>query len=520
MLFGTLAWGALTLLTALSSRCSEPVPRSCGDPAGPRSSPRWVPPPHGRRSTGSAGSGRSADSPGGRSASRRSRNQVTVRLAVIAGVFGVTFVVAFVRALLAEAAPAGGRSGGLGRQSSRLAAACRADRHPVRAAPTGDPSTSRRSRSTSREAVQHASTGARRVVALHVGASSRSWHRTLRTWPCGARERSTRGRSTIPSTRTCARRSPRWVPPTLVGRRPLARPIGEPLYNQAVVFDGGGDVVDRLRKTHLVPYGEYIPWKPVVGWISALEQIPSSGRRGSGVHTLSAPGLPEVRRADLLREQLPRARPCVRRDGAEFLVVPRTTRPTGPRPPRRSISRCPGCARSRTAGGWSMPPCRASARSSIPRVASSQQIGLFEPAIIRRTIRSSTDRSRRTCDTGTGSRGSRSWSWLAWSLVPRRRSGVRPAPEPLPPDRCRTLVILPTYDERDTIEWVLAASPRVAGAPRHPRRRRLLARRHGRSGARGGGPRTPGQAPRAPGQGGLGSAYLDGFGRVSRTATT
>jgi glycosyltransferase involved in cell wall biosynthesis len=40
--------------------------------------------------------------------------------------------------------------------------------------------------------------------------------------------------------------------------------------------------------------------------------------------------------------------------------------------------------------------------------------------------------------------------------VPRGRPGVRPAPEPLSPDRRRILVILPTYEERDTIEWVLA----------------------------------------------------------------
>jgi len=38
----------------------------------------------------------------------------------------------------------------------------------------------------------------------------------------------------------------------------------------------------------------------------------------------------------------------------------------------------------------------------------------------------------------------------------RRRMAKRPAPPPLPPDRRRTLVILPTFNERDTIEWVLA----------------------------------------------------------------
>ena len=41
-------------------------------------------------------------------------------------------------------------------------------------------------------------------------------------------------------------------------------------------------------------------------------------------------------------------------------------------------------------------------------------------------------------------------------LVPRTRTGVRGAPAPLSSDHRRTLVVLPTYEERDTIEWVLA----------------------------------------------------------------
>ena len=128
------------------------------------------------------------------------------------------------------------------------------------------------------------------------------------------------------------------------------------------------------------------------------------------------------------------------------------------------------------------------------------QVGLFQPAILRHTVRSSNVITAYV----------RYGDWFPWLslvvvagmvLVPRRRSGVRPAPEPLPPDRCRTLVILPTYEERDTIEWVLARLLALPAHARHPGRRRLLARRHRRSGARGGGPGTPGQAARTPGEG-------------------
>jgi GT2 family glycosyltransferase len=138
------------------------------------------------------------------------------------------------------------------------------------------------------------------------------------------------------------------------------------------------------------------------------------------------------------------------------------------------------------------------------------QVGLFQPAILRHTIRSS--------DVVTAY--VRFGDWFPWLslfvvagmvLVPRRRSSIRPAPQSLSPDRCRTLVILPTYEERDTIEWVLArilalpghldilvvddSSPDGTGelvravAAREPRVR-LLER---------------------PGKSGLGSAYLDGF---------
>jgi dolichol-phosphate mannosyltransferase len=82
-----------------------------------------------------------------------------------------------------------------------------------------------------------------------------------------------------------------------------------------------------------------------------------------------------------------------------------------------------------------------------------EEAGLFRPAILRHTIRSS---DARTWYVRLG-------DWLPWlSLllvvglfaVPRTRRRAHSAPEPLP-DGARTLVILPTYDERNTIDAVL-----------------------------------------------------------------
>jgi apolipoprotein N-acyltransferase len=78
---------------------------------------------------------------------------------------------------------------------------------------------------------------------------------------------------------------------------------------------------------------------------------------------------------------------------------------------------------------------------------------LFEPAVMRVGIRAS---DRTTPYTRFG-------DWVPWGslalvlvvlALPRRRSEVGPEPGPLPEDP-RILVVLPTYDERETIETVL-----------------------------------------------------------------
>jgi hypothetical protein len=89
--------------------------------------------------------------------------------------------------------------------------------------------------------------------------------------------------------------------------------------------------------------------------------------------------------------------------------------------------------------------------------------GLFRPGILRAQIRSST--------TTTGFVRWGDWvPILAIVLVvilflaPRRRRQLPAAPEPLPASP-RTLVVLPTFNERDTIERVIAG---VLERPEHP----------------------------------------------------
>jgi len=89
--------------------------------------------------------------------------------------------------------------------------------------------------------------------------------------------------------------------------------------------------------------------------------------------------------------------------------------------------------------------------------------GLFQPGILRASIR-----------TSTATTGYVRWGdWLPilalilvgiLFLAPRRRSHPQAQPGPLPPSP-RTLVVLPTFNERDTIERVIMG---VLERPEHP----------------------------------------------------
>jgi apolipoprotein N-acyltransferase len=64
--------------------------------------------------------------------------------------------------------------------------------------------------------------------------------------------------------------------------------------NANVYFNAEGEIVGEYRKQHPVPFGEYVPWRRLFGWIPALERVPRDMIRGDGPVVFDEDGLGSV----------------------------------------------------------------------------------------------------------------------------------------------------------------------------------------------------------------------------------
>jgi apolipoprotein N-acyltransferase len=115
---------------------------------------------------------------------------------------------------------------------------------------------------------------------------------------------------------------------TSVGRRHSAVVVANALTrsrdggtrNTNLVYNSNGTEQGRYAKQHLVPFGEYVPLRSMLGFIGTLDQVPVDFERGSGRRLFTAGGHTfetvicyESAFAPMVRDSV--------RDGAEFVVV-------------------------------------------------------------------------------------------------------------------------------------------------------------------------------------------------------
>lgn len=296
--------------------------------------------------------------------------------------------------------------------------------------------------------------------------------------------------------------------PTLVGA--ITEDSQGRAYNQGLLYDGSGGLIGRYTKVHLVPFGEFVPWRRLLGWISALRQIPRDLTPGNTLRTLEVGG---VRFGDVIcyENTFPSLDRRVVAMGAGFLVVQTNNASYGRTAASRQhldMSRMRAVENAR----WVVHAAVSGISAFVdPAGGVHQPTGLFQLAVDRQAVRMS---SARTIYNRVGD----ALPWISIGgvvllLVFPRRSRTARVPEGLP-SSARGLVILPTFNERATIDEVvtrvLAREPRVDvlvvddGSPDGTAEavRRLSERE----------PRV--RLVERASKGGLASAYLTGFRRA------
>jgi apolipoprotein N-acyltransferase len=224
-------------------------------------------------------------------------------------------------------------------------------------------------------------------------------------------------------------------------------------HTSTLAFDGSGAVVDRYDKVRLVPFGEYVPWRERLGFLDAIDQVSVDRVPGEEIHDLTVAGLPPIGAPICYENSFPSIDREMVRQGAAVLVVTinnASYERTAASEQHLLMSRL----RAVENGRWVVHAAVSGISAFVDergRVVDSR--GLFEPATMRQQVVASTKTTLYT----------RFGDWVPWGsivlvlgLIALPRGRKRPLRTPPPPGpRRRTLVILPTFDERATIETVL-----------------------------------------------------------------
>jgi apolipoprotein N-acyltransferase len=232
------------------------------------------------------------------------------------------------------------------------------------------------------------------------------------------------------------------------------------LLNEDLLYTPQGRVVARYAKNHPLPFGEFVPFRRLLSWIPDVRRVRADLSPGTRPGRFSIPAGEfaaiicfENAFPDLVRDYV--------NEDTGFLVVSTNNSTFG-------ISAAPeqhlvlSELRAVESGRWTVHAALSGISAVIsPQGEVTRSTGLFRPAILRSEVPLASGRTVYDIIGG--------WLPLLFLvllglayLAPRRSAhrDVRPLP-----DDARTVVILPTYNERETVEQVvervLATSDRV-----------------------------------------------------------
>ena len=385
-------------------------------------------------------------------------NRVTVRLATVTGVWGVTFAVAAINALLVTAIIDEQGTGARRTVAIALTLALIVGVAPAAigfGAAHGPPIDVAAIQVDVREAAARAATGSDEDI--EVAKLNTELHRQLddeppdlAIWGEGALDPAA---AADPATVAAVRDAVARVgAPTLIGAVLDDAEGGQ--RTSVVLLDGAGDLDGRYDKVHLVPFGEYVPFRSRLQWIDAIGQIPIDRTPGEQVDTLAVEGLGSIGTPICFENAFPDIPRAMVNDGAGFLVVTVNNASYGFTAAGAQHLQMTQMRADRGRGRWVINGAVSGISAFVDpsgRVVASE--GLFRagyPAGHHPVLRPT--HLVRTA----GGLAPLAPACLDRAGLPgaTASAATRAAPEPLRPG-ARTLVILPTYDECATIERVL-----------------------------------------------------------------
>jgi apolipoprotein N-acyltransferase len=222
------------------------------------------------------------------------------------------------------------------------------------------------------------------------------------------------------------------------------------LLNEDLLYGPDGRITGRYAKNHLLPFGEFVPFREYLDWIPDIRRVRSDLTPGTGPGRFTLPGVGfaaaicfENAFPELLREYVT--------EDTGFVVIS-TNNSTFGRSPAPDQHLVLSELRAVETGRWVVHAALSGASAVIsPAGEVSGRTRLFEQAVVRADVRAASGRT--VYDVIGG------WLpavFLLGMLLGLARPSRRTERElPALPEPARVNVVLPTYNERDTIEVVL-----------------------------------------------------------------